>query len=65
MFQQDSTYLLKNLSREAVTDFEGNKLDTVIDGYHVTMRFSAHADNSVLKNVRGILKSAFLKSISE
>lgn len=65
MFQQDNTYPMKNLSREVAAGFENKKLDTVIDGCHVTMRFSTHADDSALKNVRGILKNAYLKSLSD
>lgn len=56
---------MKNLSREVAAGFENKELDTVIDGCDVTMRFSTHADDSALKNVRGILKNAYLKSLSD
>lgn len=41
------------------------KIETVIDGFHVTMNFPENTDGSSLKTIRGILKSAYLNSLTD
>jgi hypothetical protein len=65
VFHPDNTYPLKERSTDLPLTFEEKRVDTVIDGCHLIMRFPTCADESVLKNVRGILKSAYLKSLSD
>ncbi len=60
MFSTDNPHL----STEQVVSFSERQIDTVIDGCHVTMRFPESTDNSALENVRNILKSAYLNSLS-
>jgi hypothetical protein len=55
-FKEESTDL--NLA------FQEKRVVTVVDGCRVTMRFPTYADESTLKNVRGIFRSAYLKSLS-
>jgi len=55
-FKEESTYL--NLA------FQEKRVDTVVDECRVTMRYPTYADDSALDNVRVILKSAYLKSLS-
>jgi hypothetical protein len=64
VFPTESTYPLKEKSTDVTLAFQEKRVDTVIDGCRVTMRFPTYADESTLKNVRGILKSAYLKSLS-
>ena len=44
--------------------FDNKKIETVIDGCHVTMNFPKKSDNSSLENIRSILKSAYLNSLT-
>ena len=44
--------------------FQEKRVDTVVDECRVTMRYPTYADDSALDNVRVILKSAYLKSLS-
>ena len=53
-----------HLSTEQVMPFNERQIDTEIDGFRVTMRFPESTDNSALENVRNILKSAYLNSLS-
>ena len=41
------------------------KIETVIEGCHVTMNFPENSDGSSLKTIRGILKSAYLNSLTD
>jgi hypothetical protein len=43
---------------------DNKKIETVIDGCHVTMNFPKSTDNSSLQNIRNILKSAYLNSLT-
>jgi hypothetical protein len=64
VFHPDNTYPLKEQSTDLTLTFEEKRVDTVIDGCHVIMRFPTRTDDSALDNVRVILKSAYLKSLS-
>ena len=44
--------------------FGEKKIETVIDGFHVTMNFPKSTDNSSLQNIRNTLKSAYLNSLT-
>lgn len=44
--------------------FDNKKIETVIDGCHVTMNFSKKSDSSSLENIRNILKTAYLNSLT-
>lgn len=44
--------------------FDSNKIETVIDGCHVTMNFPGSTDNSSLQNIRNTLKRAYLNSLT-
>ena len=44
--------------------FGEKKIETVIDGCHVTMIFPGKSDDSSLENVRSILKNAYLNSLT-
>lgn len=41
------------------------KIETVIDGFHVTMNFPENTNDSSLETVRSILKSAYLNSLTD
>ena len=41
------------------------KIETVIDGFHVTMNFPENTNGSSLETVRSILKSAYLNSLTD
>lgn len=61
MFSADNPHL----SAEPVVPLNERRIDTVIDGCRITMRFPKSTDNSALENVRNILKSAYLNSLSD
>ena len=44
--------------------FGEKKIETVIDGFHVTMNFPKSTDNSSLQNIRNTLKRAYLNSLT-
>jgi len=65
VFHPDNTYPLKEQSSDVILAAEEKRVNTVIDGCHIIMRFPTCPDDSALNNVRGILKSAYLKSLSD
>jgi hypothetical protein len=64
VFPQEDTYPLKEQSIDSIVPFEERRVDIVIDGCNVIMWFPTRTDDSALDNVRVILKSAYLKSLS-
>lgn len=64
MFQQNHVQLLKDSAAALSSPFEDKKIETEIDGCHITMSFPASANSTALENVRGILKSVYFKSLS-
>lgn len=45
--------------------FDKKKIETVIDGFHVTMNLPENTNGSSLETVRSILKSAYLNSLTD
>jgi hypothetical protein len=59
----DRAYLKAQLTMYSLS-FDSNKIETVIDGCHVTMNFPGSTDNSSLQNIRNTLKRAYLNSLT-